>query len=89
MFGVWVSVKPNPGTGKMVVSGRQEVLCLFNLASLGDETDGGITLGLTRHLFFCKSTPLWAALPVSSGSIAQLTYLPNLVFSSCESSFLL
>ena len=51
VFGVWVNIKQNPGTGQMVVKGRQEVLCLFILASLGDKTGKGNNLRVNKASF--------------------------------------
>ena len=37
--------------GQMVVKSRQEAPCLFNLASLGDETDRGNSLRVNKAPF--------------------------------------
>ena len=51
VLGVWVYINQNPGAGQMDVKGRPEVLCLFILASLGDETDRGNNLRVYKAPF--------------------------------------
>ena len=55
--------------GQMVVEGRQEALCLFILASLGDETDRGNNLRVNKTFSFVNHLPLWAALPAAQWSM--------------------
>ena len=77
--------------GQMVVNGRQEVPCLFILASLGDKTERGNNLRVNKAPFLLLIMSALCNFTSSAvqRSIAQFTSLPNLVLSSCESSFLL
>ena len=47
------NMKQNPGSGQMVVNSRQEVPCLFILASLGDKKDKACYLRVNQAPFFC------------------------------------
>ena len=78
MFEVRINIKQNPGARQVVVNGRQEAPCLFNLASLGDETNRGNNLRVNKAPFLLLTSPLWAALPpVQQSVVQQFTNLHN------------
>ena len=91
VFGVWVSIKQNPGPGQigrqLLRADKRHCACyLFQLR--GMRQTGRIASGLTRHLFFfflTISSP--GCLAYSAASIVQFTSLPKFALSSCESSF--